>query len=77
MGCLLEHKGYQVAIAAAQQLAANYPDVMFVFLGEGPDENWLKQQAGKIDVSYLAGFRGQPPENASHKTTKPLRRAQA
>jgi glycosyltransferase involved in cell wall biosynthesis len=46
VGRLLEHKGYQVTIAAAQQLAANYPDVMFVFLGEGPDEDWLKQQAG-------------------------------
>jgi len=54
VGRLQENKGYQVTIAAAQQLATGYPDVMFVFLGEGPDESWLKQQAdGATNVCFV------------------------
>lgn len=57
VGRLLGHKGYQVTIAAAQQLATDYPDVVFVFLGEGPDEDWLKQQVGSAGNVCFVGHQ--------------------
>lgn len=54
VGRLLKHKGYHITIEAARLLGNLRPDVQFIFLGEGPDEQWLKSQAqGLPNVSFL------------------------
>ncbi len=54
VGRLLQHKGYQVTIEAARDLSERNPDVHFLFLGEGPDAEWLKALAKDVpNVSFL------------------------
>ena len=54
VGRLLKHKGYQVTINAARKLLDSAPDLHFVFLGEGPDEDWLKKLAEALpNISFL------------------------
>jgi len=57
VGRLLEHKGYQVTIEAARLLRKKHPDLAFVFLGEGPDEEQLKQQAFNLDNVFFVGHQ--------------------
>lgn len=57
VGRLLMHKGYHVTIEAARALQRKHPDVVFVFLGEGPDENELKKQAQDLGNVFFVGYQ--------------------
>jgi len=58
-------KGADFLLRAAQMLLKEYPDVVFAFIGEGPERGRLMQlaQALKIATSYVfAGQRHDMPE---------------
>ncbi|MCK7551995.1 glycosyltransferase family 4 protein [Marinobacter goseongensis] len=57
VGRLLKHKGYQVTIEAARRLRDSSPDLQFVFLGEGPDEDWLQKLAEGLPNIRFLGHR--------------------
>lgn len=57
VGRLLRHKGYHITIEAARALQHRYQDVMFVFLGEGPDEAELRKQAQDLDNVVFVGYQ--------------------
>jgi len=52
---LYEHKGHQVSIEAARILEQTHPDIQFCFLGDGPDEEKLRQQASGLTNVHFAG----------------------
>lgn len=56
-GRLLRHKGYHVTIEAARQMEAGHPDVQFLFMGEGPDEPWLRELADGAANIHFVGHR--------------------
>lgn len=43
----VEKRGVRIMLAAAEKLLANYPDVEFIFAGEGPLEKLIKDKIGK------------------------------
>lgn len=52
-GALRKHKAFDVSIQAAM-LLANYKDIVFLFLGEGPEEQSLKKNAsGLKNIEFL------------------------
>ncbi|MFM2477135.1 glycosyltransferase family 4 protein [Celerinatantimonas sp. MCCC 1A17872] len=54
-GNLLKHKGFDVTIKAAQQLAQEAPNVQLVLLGDGPEMGALKAQAQNLSNVTFAG----------------------
>ncbi|MBN1377711.1 MAG: glycosyltransferase family 4 protein [Gammaproteobacteria bacterium] len=50
------HKGQAVAIEAARLVAEKYPDIHFVFLGAGEDEQWLRKLADGLSNVEFVGF---------------------
>ncbi|MDR9424078.1 MAG: glycosyltransferase family 4 protein [Marinobacter sp.] len=57
VGRLLQHKGYHVTIEAARQLANYNPEIQFLFIGEGPDEDWLRELATGVPNIEFTGFQ--------------------
>lgn len=56
-GRLLTHKGYQVTIEAARILYRSMPDLQFIFLGDGPDEAWLRSLAADLPCVNFLGHQ--------------------
>lgn len=50
------HKGQRYLIEAARELAKSYPDMQFVFLGEGKDEAWFRELSQGLNNISLEGF---------------------
>ncbi len=57
VGRLLKHKGFQVTISAAKELIRENPKVHFLFVGEGPDEDWLKEQSRGLGNVEFVGYQ--------------------
>ncbi len=52
---LYRHKGYDVSIEAARLLQETHKDIQFCFLGDGPEESMLKNQASGLDNVCFTG----------------------
>lgn len=50
------HKGQQYLIEAARELAVNYPQMHFIFLGRGKDEIWFRELAQGLGNVTFEGF---------------------
>lgn len=57
VGRFLHHKGHAVTVSAARRLAENAPEALILFLGEGPEEESLREQARGLDNVIFAGFQ--------------------
>lgn len=58
IGALVDSdKGQLDLLAAARQLKSRYPDCVFVFLGQGADEDLFKQQSADLDNVHWLGFQ--------------------
>lgn len=51
------HKGQIHLINVARKIHDQYPDIHFLFLGQGSDEGWFKKAAGGMDNIEFAGFK--------------------
>lgn len=49
-------KGQSYVIQAARELAAGHPDLLFLLVGGGRDEAWLKSLAAGLDNVRFTGF---------------------
>jgi glycosyltransferase involved in cell wall biosynthesis len=49
-------KGQSYVIRAARELAADYPELLFLLVGGGRDEAWLKSLAAGLDNVRFTGF---------------------
>ena len=49
-------KGQSYVIRAARELAADYPELLFLLVGGGPDEAWLKGLAADLENVRFTGF---------------------
>lgn len=57
-GALVDrHKGQRVLLGAAKKLATQYPDIHFVFFGQGEDEEELKRESEGMDNITWMGFK--------------------
>lgn len=57
IGALVDrHKGQALIIEAAERLAEQYPDICFLLLGEGEDEQKLKAMAKGLSSVEFIGF---------------------
>lgn len=52
-----KHKGQHLIIDAARELEKTRPDIHFIFLGAGKDEEALKKQTGDITNVTFEGFK--------------------
>jgi glycosyltransferase involved in cell wall biosynthesis len=57
-GRLMPQKGYIHLVNAIPEILKNYPQAQFVFVGDGPLENELKQQAKALNVYHACQFLG-------------------
>lgn len=57
VGKLLAHKGHDVTLAAAAQLADRQPQLQFLLLGDGPRRTELEQRAAALSNVSLLGHR--------------------
>lgn len=58
IGALVDrHKGQRLLLAAAEQLQDQYPNLLFVFFGQGEDEQVLKQESKHLNNVVWAGFK--------------------
>jgi L-malate glycosyltransferase len=57
VGRLLRIKGFDVTIEAAKRLAHSHPQAVFLFLGEGPEERNLRQQARNLANVHFIGHQ--------------------
>lgn len=51
------HKGQQDLIAVARELLPDHPQIQFVFVGSGRDEQQFRQQAQGLPNVHFAGFQ--------------------
>ncbi|MHA7855546.1 glycosyltransferase family 4 protein [Marinobacter shengliensis] len=57
VGSFFRIKGYHVTIEAARILAKQHPDLVFVFLGKGPERESLEQQAQGLHSVEFVGHQ--------------------
>lgn len=58
VGALVDkHKGQLVTIEAARLLQKKYPNILFVFLGDGPDLDLLTKASEGLENVQLLGFK--------------------
>ena len=57
VGSFFRIKGYHVTIEAARILAKQHPDLVFVFLGKGPEHESLEQQAQGLHSVEFVGHQ--------------------
>jgi glycosyltransferase involved in cell wall biosynthesis len=58
VGRLIFNKGPQFVLEAAPQVLARFPDARFVFAGDGPMEDELRQEASKRGIAANVDFLG-------------------
>ncbi|MFC0267514.1 glycosyltransferase family 4 protein [Kushneria aurantia] len=57
IGALVDrHKGQRLIIETARRLADSHPDMLFLMLGEGEDEQTLKAESAGLDNIVWEGF---------------------
>lgn len=57
VGALVDvHKGQSLLISAAEMLAKSHPDIHFIFLGRGKDEERFKEEASGLKNITFEGF---------------------
>ena len=60
VGALVDHhKGQSLIIEAARILEHNYPDLLFMLVGDGPDKNTLIQLAAGLSNVCFTGYQSQ------------------
>ncbi|WP_376921573.1 glycosyltransferase family 4 protein [Aidingimonas halophila] len=58
IGALVDrHKGQRLLIEAARQLRREFPDAIFLFLGQGDDKVVLQRESADLDNIVWEGFR--------------------
>ena len=65
VGRLSSEKGHRFLLHAAQQLAADFPDIAFLFVGAGTEQAALESLARRLNLTeriFLAGFRDHMPD---------------
>jgi glycosyltransferase involved in cell wall biosynthesis len=58
VGRLIFNKGPQFVIEAAPRVLAQYPETRFVFVGDGPIEDELRNEASKLGIRSSVDFLG-------------------
>lgn len=58
VGRLSEEKGHAVLLAAAKSLVAEFPDLCFLFVGDGPEREKLMQEAASLGLQRHVIFAG-------------------
>ncbi len=58
VGRFVYQKGHEYLIDAAVEITRRYPDLYFLFLGDGPDEKALRKQIAKLDLTNRFVFAG-------------------
>lgn len=58
---LHSHKGHQYLIKAMPEIITKFPQNKFIFAGDGPEKNHLKQLAQKLKVEDYIQFVGNQP----------------
>ncbi len=51
------HKGQIYIIHTARRMQETHPDILFLFLGRGEDEQWFRQEAADLENVEFAGFK--------------------
>ena len=64
-GRLVEQKGMKYFLRAAQQLLKEFPDLLFVIVGDGPDRDALEQLAKELQIEKSVCFMGSHSDMAS------------
>ena len=49
-------KGQRYIIQAARELQSSHPHIQFLLIGSGPDEDRLREQAGRLGNLHFVGF---------------------
>lgn len=58
VGALVDrHKGQRVLLEAARRLGPDYPDVVFLLLGEGEDDQELRRESADLENVIWEGFK--------------------
>lgn len=57
-GRFVPQKGHEYLINSAAELCSKYPNVRFIFLGDGPLENRLRQKIKNLDLEKYFIFAG-------------------
>jgi glycosyltransferase involved in cell wall biosynthesis len=57
----VEKKGHAVLVAAAQQLAAQYPNLRLEFFGDGPLRPQIEKALAEVGLGAMATFHGTRP----------------
>jgi glycosyltransferase involved in cell wall biosynthesis len=58
VGRFVEQKGHRYLVEAMPELAGSFPELRFLFLGNGPLEESLRTQATELGVSGVVKFGG-------------------
>jgi len=64
VGFLIQRKGVQFLLEAAAQVLARHPEYRVVLLGEGPEEQSLREQAARLGIGHAVEFAGFQPQRA-------------
>ena len=66
-GRLMPWKGVESLLYVVTDLKKNFPDIIFEILGDGPEENRLKELTHQLSLEPNVNFRGRVSEIESHK----------
>lgn len=66
-GRLMPWKGVAALLPVVADLRSHWPDILFEILGDGPEENRLKQAARELALGDSVKFRGRVSERDSHR----------
>ena len=58
VGRFVDHKGHDYLVRAAASLVDQFPDLRFLFLGDGPNEMELRKQIGSLGLDTHFVFTG-------------------
>lgn len=62
VGFLIQRKGVQYLLEAAAQVLARHPEYRVVLLGEGPEEQALRDQVARLGIGDAVEFAGFQPQ---------------
>ncbi len=65
-GRLMSWKGVAALLSVVAKLKSRWPDLIFEVLGDGPEENRLKELAFKLGIEENVKFRGRVSEQETH-----------
>lgn len=59
VGRLVFEKGFHYYLRAAQEILREFPDTLFVLVGEGPDRKRLEEMARELEINHNLIFTGE------------------